>query len=268
MKSNIPKISIVTPSYNQGRFLEKTILSVLEQKYPNLEYIIVDGGSSDNSVDIIKKYESRIHYWVSEKDNGQTHAINKGLKVATGDIIGWINSDDLYVGGTFRRVAREIMKDDGWILIHGDRIIIDENGNVSGWSKHGIFDPATRIFNVCSETAFWNSKKVGKVQLTDSLQFAMDLDFFSRLYKLGRFKKINRFMGMFRCYNDNKSSTMQDVCKLESATLWEKHFKHIPINPLRDKKSFIQKALPLVTNPFLITLPYLKRRFLLRQRGL
>ena len=91
-----PKISIVTPSFNQGQFLEETILSVLEQEYPNLEYIIIDGGSSDNSLNIIKQYEKKLSYWVSEPDNGQTHAINKGFSHATGEIFMWLNSDDIF----------------------------------------------------------------------------------------------------------------------------------------------------------------------------
>ena len=100
------KLSIVTPSYNQGRFLEETLLSVLNQGYDNLEYIVIDGGSSDNSVDIIKKYEHRLAYWVSEKDRGQVHAINKGLEKVTGDVFGFVNSDDLYFPGTFNAVMK------------------------------------------------------------------------------------------------------------------------------------------------------------------
>src|SRR4051812_20683804 len=101
----LPKITIVTPSYNQGHFLEQTIQSVLDQNYPNLEYIICDGGSKDQSVEIIKKYEKHLAYWCSEKDRGQSHAINKGFERATGDIYAYINSDDFFHPGAFDRVA-------------------------------------------------------------------------------------------------------------------------------------------------------------------
>jgi glycosyltransferase involved in cell wall biosynthesis len=100
-----PKLSIVTPSFNQGRFLEETIRSVLDQNYPNLEYMIIDGGSTDESVEIIRRYEDQLTYWVSEKDRGQVHAINKGIDKTTGEIFGFINSDDLYLPGTFAAVA-------------------------------------------------------------------------------------------------------------------------------------------------------------------
>ena len=117
------KISIVTPSFNQGRFLEETILSVLNQKYPNLEYIIIDGGSTDESVEIIRRYEKYLVYWISEKDRGQVHAINKGLEHATGDIFAFINSDDVYLPGTFAAVAEyfEAYPQNEWIC--GDTIM-------------------------------------------------------------------------------------------------------------------------------------------------
>jgi glycosyltransferase involved in cell wall biosynthesis len=124
-----PKITIVTPNYNYGHFLEETIRSVLLQGYPNLEYIIIDGGSTDNSIDIIKKYEKWLTYWVSEEDNGQPNAINKGLERATGEWFNWINSDDLLLPNALKTLIKisEVVSDANWIS--GARIIIDKESS-------------------------------------------------------------------------------------------------------------------------------------------
>ena len=126
MQEMQPKISIVTPSFNQGRFLEETILSVLDQNYPNLEYIVIDGGSSDETIDIIRKYQDRLAYWVSEKDRGQVHAINKGIEKCTGQIFAFINSDDVYLPGTFATVAKYFQEHPTAEWVCGDTVMFGE----------------------------------------------------------------------------------------------------------------------------------------------
>ena len=125
MSDFLPKISIITPSYQQADFLEQTINSAISQNYPDLEYLVVDGGSTDGSVELIKKYESNIDWWVSEKDQGQADAINKGLQKATGDIIGWINSDDYYLPGTFQSVVEVFAENPQVGLVYGDVLAVD-----------------------------------------------------------------------------------------------------------------------------------------------
>ena len=119
----------MTPSYNQGRFIERTIRSVLDQNVPSLDYMVVDGASTDETVDVLKKYEARLH-WVSEKDNGQTEAVNKGLKWAGGDIIGWLNSDDIYCPGALSAVINLFEKCPQIDVVYGEADHIDENDNI------------------------------------------------------------------------------------------------------------------------------------------
>lgn len=188
-----PKISIVTPSFNQGKFLEKTILSVLEQDYPNLEYIIIDGGSTDESVEIIRKYEDRLTYWVSEPDRGQSHAINKGFEKATGEIFGWLNSDDYYASGALKAVvdAYLLNPDAGVVVGAGD--MVDEEGNV----LFGAARTTITLETLCNwfHEFFWQPSCFFKKEvwtqcgpLNEQVHYAMDLDLWVRIAKKFEFK--------------------------------------------------------------------------------
>ena len=132
-----PRVSVITPSYNQAAFLEQTIQSVLAQDYPNLEYLVVDGASQDGSLAIIQKYASRLAWWVSEPDKGQAEAVNKGFAYASGEIIGWVNSDDLYLPGAVLQAVHALETHPEWVLAYGDMLSIDAQGQVTNEQKFG-----------------------------------------------------------------------------------------------------------------------------------
>jgi len=205
-----PKISIVTPSYNQAKFLEKTILSVLNQNYPNLEYIIIDGGSKDGSIEIIKRYEKFLAYWVSEKDKGQADAINKGFGIAKGELIAWQNSDDIYLPSTFVHIAR-IFNKRRHDLIYGDILIIDEYGipkrtfRFGPWPKFGLKNVGMSISN---QSSFWTrelQKKCGP--LINNLHYAFDGEYFYRL--LVNTKKIIHIPEILACFRIHHAAKSQ-----------------------------------------------------------
>lgn len=178
-------ISIITPSYNQAAYLEQTIQSVISQNYPSIEYIIMDGGSTDGSVDIIKKYASHISYWMSEKDKGQSEAINKGLKLATGDIVCWLNSDDLFEPNTLNTVAQFFNENTDAKFVYGDGIVFHESGKIrKQYYKPGKIDKAilSRCDPLQQPSTFWRREIHDEIGFVDeALYFTMDWDFFMRI---------------------------------------------------------------------------------------
>ncbi|MCE5208779.1 MAG: glycosyltransferase [Chloroflexi bacterium] len=209
-------VSIVTPSFNQAKFLEATILSVLEQDYPNIEYFIVDGGSTDGSLEIIKKYEQRLTGWVSEKDRGQTDAINKGFGQAKGDILAWINSDDTYEAGAVREAVEILSSDPSLGMVYGDTNFIDETGAVRGKFPAHQTDYARLqrgYVHIPQQAAFFRGdlwRKVGP--LDPDFYFAMDYDLWVRLAREAPLLYVPRVWANFRLHGEAKTITADARC--------------------------------------------------------
>ncbi len=209
----LPKITIVTPSYNQGRYLEQTILSVLGQQYPNLEYIIMDGGSTDNSVEIIRRYADKLAYWQSEPDRGQVDAVAKGFAISSGEILGWVNSDDLLLSNSLFSVAHKFPQDGKTIALTGRCVLIGPSGeslkvNVPSirtnmmFHGHGLSQMAT----------FWTRTAYDQVGgLDTTLHFSFDADLFVKLRRLGEIAIISEYLAAFRQHPRSKTSTISEV---------------------------------------------------------
>jgi len=204
-----PEISVVTPTYNQGDYIEETIRSVLLQNYPNLQYVIIDGGSTDGTVDIIRKYEPWLDHWVSEKDRGQTHAINKGFSRATGDILAWINSDDIYMPNALQTVAgafAEYPAD----FIYG-RAMWEYPDGCRKIEALRYPDPALHYLKnwVSQPAAFWTRNLWEKAgPLDESFFICMDLDFWIKIAHAGfRMEGIDKVLASFRVREDAKTFT-------------------------------------------------------------
>lgn len=227
---SLPRISIVTPSYNQGRFIEATIQSVLSQGYPNLEYIIVDGGSTDASVEIIRRYEKDLAYWVSEKDDGAADAIAKGFRRSTGDILAYLNSDDLYLPGTLHAVATSFQQGRSDV-VYGNTRWIDAGGNPIGERRQTPFTAAGYLyggFDLQQPAVFWNRQAYEKCGGIDpTYLFTFDTELFVRFVNQGsRFTHVRRFFASFRIHERSKSSNEADRCERELERLRTQHLPY------------------------------------------
>ncbi len=220
-----PKISVVTPSFNQADYIEETIRSVLLQGYPNLEYIIIDGGSTDGSVEIIRKYEPWLSYWVSERDRGQSHAINKGFEIATGDILAWLNSDDLYLPCALADVAKVFVRHDVDFL-HGKSLLLDPTGKVRSQALRFPEENMPYLRNwVSQQSSFWTRdvwEKTGP--LDESLNLCMDRDFWLRILDNGfSMKGIDGSLSIFRLQPEAKTALFPENWADERYRVFRKH---------------------------------------------
>ncbi len=224
----LPKISITTPSLNQEMFLEETILSVLKQDYPNLEYIIIDGGSSDNSVGIIKKYEDHLSYWVSEKDRGQADAINKGFLQSTGDALNWLNSDDLLVPGALRAVGEAYSKFPKSEFWFGDFNVIDKQGQIICTRKSPFFSYHQLFYGrqLSSQPAvFFRRQVLEKIgYLNEKYDFCLDLEFWIRAARMRcQFQQIKKKLASTRLHDAAKTTLLQKVLYKEHKSILNRY---------------------------------------------
>jgi len=211
-----PLVSIVTPSFNQGEYLEETICSVLEQDYPHIEYMIVDGGSTDSSLEIINSYGERLSWWVSEADQGQTDAINKGFAHAHGEILAWLNSDDTYLPKTISRAVEFLINNPNTGMVYGDANLIDEHGKVIG--KFPARQTDYRLLrrgyvHIPQQASFFRAclwQKVGP--LDPMFQFAMDYDLWVRLARITTLHYFPCLWANFRLHDAGKSVVADDRC--------------------------------------------------------
>lgn len=216
MQAEKPTVTIVTPSFNQAPYLEATIRSVLDQDYPRIEYIVMDGGSTDGSVEIIKKYADRLAFWTSEPDEGQTDAINKGFARAKGEIIAWLNSDDVYRPGAIAEIVAFMQTHPDVGMVYGNADYIDGEGNIIGWFPAAETDYKRLrrgYVHIPQQAAFFRAsvwRMVGP--LDPSFYFAMDYDLWVRIASVSAIRYQPRTWAAFRLHGDAKSLASADRC--------------------------------------------------------
>ena len=226
----LPWVSIVTPSYNQGRFLKRTIDSVLMQSYPNIQYVVIDGGSTDESVEILRSYRDRF-YWVSEPDRGQTNAINKGLARAKGEILAYLNSDDILAPRAVERVVHYLQQHPDCDMVYGEADYIDEKDEVIGSYKTADYSLNRLIEDcmVCQPAAFWRKRMTEKVgPFDEQLNFAMDYDYWLRIAKAGgEIRFLREKLACSRLYSETKTLSARPKIFQEIFEICRRHTGYV-----------------------------------------
>jgi glycosyltransferase involved in cell wall biosynthesis len=230
-----PKLSIITPSYNQGQFIEETIRSILLQNYPNLEYIIIDGGSTDNTVEIIKKYDQWITSWESKKDNGQSDAINKGFKKYTGEIFAWLNSDDTYLEGMVRRAIEYLMSHPETGIVYGDSLLTESDGTPTEKTRDqrpfSYFDFVENCENcIVQPSSFIRRKVIDKVkELNPIYYYIMDWDFWLRAGLYFKIEYIAELISTYRLHAESKTVAQSVTAAPELENMYNNFFSRTDI---------------------------------------
>lgn len=227
-----PRITVVTPSYNQGEFIEETILSVIGQGYPNLEYLVNDGGSTDNTVEILKKYTDRV-LWVSQKDNGQADAVNKGFQQATGEILGWLNSDDTYLPGALDTVMKAFRDNPQALMVYGNAYYTNRYGSISGEYLTERFDSERLAHKcyICQPAVFIKKELFAELgDLDVSLHTCMDYEYWLRVSKHfhDRVIFIDDFLATSRMYDENKTLALREKVYSELFATVKKYHGFVP----------------------------------------
>jgi glycosyltransferase involved in cell wall biosynthesis len=211
-ESTLPKVSVITPSFNQGQFIEETIRSVLLQNYPNLEYIIIDGGSTDETLEIIERYKPWISHFASEPDRGQTHAINKGLRIASGDILAWLNSDDIYLPDAINTSINALQENSDVSFVYGHALFVDEKGNtIKQYSAYPLKSGYHRMkywkgWMVPQPTLFFKRQLLDRYgYLDETMNYAMDYEWIIRISQHNQYECIDQAIATYRRHRSSKT---------------------------------------------------------------
>ena len=227
-----PLVSVITPSFNQGAYIKETIESVLTQDYPRIEYFVMDGGSTDETVDILQQYSDQIA-WVSQKDGGQAAAVNQGVAKSSGEIIGWLNSDDTYLPGAISEIVQFFQEHHEVDMVYGEGYHTDKNGVILDRYETEPFDKARLAWYcyICQPTAFFRRAFWDRVGgLNAALQICMDYELWMRMANMGQIVYLNRYLATSRMYENNKTLSRKTEGFQEAFRILKHHYEFVPLS--------------------------------------